>query len=301
MRAEYLQIGEIVKPQGIRGEVKLRAMTQDMARYARLETVYLLEGGEYVPRRVLKGRAGGGFAFLQLEGIGDRNQAEALRGRGVYVDREHAIPLGEDENFVCELIGLEAVGSRGARIGRLREDVYKRQAQRNAQPAIAYPRNHRQHAQGDSHKRGLQRPARKPVQRIQGQKPQQQGKDDILLHPAGNAAEDQHVKGNFGKEGQQEQPPGIGAQIVRVGIALGQEETIQGKSQPADTAKHTCRGEKRQPHVIDAHADKRDEPESKRGQKAASLRRNVNPLYLSLIHICGDVSTRGSACQPRHD
>ena len=124
MRAEYLQIGEIVKPQGIRGEVKLRAMTQDMARYARLETVYLLEGGEYVPRRVLKGRAGGGFAFLQLEGIGDRNQAEALRGRGVYVDREHAIPLGEDENFVCELIGLEAVGSRGARIGRLR-DVLK--------------------------------------------------------------------------------------------------------------------------------------------------------------------------------
>ena len=41
MQQEYLQIGEIVRPQGIRGEVKLRAMTEDMSRYARLESVFL--------------------------------------------------------------------------------------------------------------------------------------------------------------------------------------------------------------------------------------------------------------------
>lgn len=124
MQAEYLQIGEIVKPQGIRGEVKLRAMTGDMTRYARLETVYLLQDGAYVPRRVVRGRAYDGFAFLQLEGVADRNQAEELRGRAVYVDRAHAIELGEDENFVCELIGLEAVNTCGERVGRLR-DVLK--------------------------------------------------------------------------------------------------------------------------------------------------------------------------------
>ena len=44
---EYLQIGEIVRPQGIRGEVKLRAMSSDPDRYARLESVYLLKGGQY--------------------------------------------------------------------------------------------------------------------------------------------------------------------------------------------------------------------------------------------------------------
>ena len=43
MQQEYLQIGEIVRPQGIRGEVKLRAMTEDMSRYARLESVFLKE------------------------------------------------------------------------------------------------------------------------------------------------------------------------------------------------------------------------------------------------------------------
>lgn len=121
MQAEYLQIGEIVKPQGIRGEVKLRAMTSDMSRYARLETVYLREGDSYVPRRVLRGRSYDGFAFLQLEGVSDRNQAETLRGRAVYVDRAHAVELGEDENFVCELEGLCAVDTQGRPIGTLRE------------------------------------------------------------------------------------------------------------------------------------------------------------------------------------
>lgn len=124
MQQEYLQIGEIVRPQGIRGEVKLRAMTEDMSRYARLETVFLKQNGQYVPRRVKKGRSYDGFAFLQLEDVNDRDAAEALRGTEVYIDRAHAIKLGADENFVCELIGLEAVDENGEKIGRLR-DVLK--------------------------------------------------------------------------------------------------------------------------------------------------------------------------------
>lgn len=121
MQAEYLQIGEIVKPQGIRGEVKLRAMTSDMNRYAQLETVYLREGKNYVPKKVLKGRSYDGFAFLQLEGVTDRNQAELLRGREVFVDRAHAVELDEDENFICDLEGLEAYDTKGNHIGTLRE------------------------------------------------------------------------------------------------------------------------------------------------------------------------------------
>ena len=119
MKTEYLQIGEIVRPQGIRGEVKLRAMTSDLSRYARLESVYLLRGGAYTAVRVEKGRANQGFAYLKLEGVDDRNQAEGLRGVGVFVDREHAIALDEDDNFVCDLVGLEAVDTQGGRIGRL--------------------------------------------------------------------------------------------------------------------------------------------------------------------------------------
>ena len=121
MQQEYLQIGEIVRPQGIRGEVKLRAMTEDMSRYARLESVFLKKNGRMEEKKVLKGRSYDGFAFLQLEGVSDRDAAEALRGAEVYVDRRHAIKLGADENFVCELIGLRAVDETGETIGTLRD------------------------------------------------------------------------------------------------------------------------------------------------------------------------------------
>lgn len=112
-------LGEIVKPQGIRGEVKVRAGGSD-ARLAGLKTVYVEREGTLVKRRVLKGRAGGGFAYLLLEGVGDRDAAEALRGARVLAERADA-PLGEDENYVCDLIGLTARDAQGREIGRLRE------------------------------------------------------------------------------------------------------------------------------------------------------------------------------------
>ena len=87
---EYLQIGEIVRPQGIKGEVKLRAMTSDPERYARLESVYLLKKGEYVEYKVKKGRCNDGFAVLLLEGVKDRNEAELLRGVKV-LDRKSVV------------------------------------------------------------------------------------------------------------------------------------------------------------------------------------------------------------------
>lgn len=114
-----IRIGEIVRPQGIRGEVKVD--TGNAQKLAQLERVYVGEPGALAPRAVLKGRAGDGCAFLLLEGVGDRNAAEALRGRGVYIDRGHAFALGEDENFVSDLVGLTAVDTQGRELGRLRE------------------------------------------------------------------------------------------------------------------------------------------------------------------------------------
>ncbi len=121
MKNQYLLIGEVVKPQGIRGEVKLKAESQDEKRYARLQQVYIKKGSDYLPCRVLRGRASGGFAYLQLEGIEDRNQAESLRGTLVYVDREHAIQPADGEFFICDLEGCRAVTETGEMVGVLRE------------------------------------------------------------------------------------------------------------------------------------------------------------------------------------
>lgn len=59
--------------------------------------------------------------FLMLEGVRDRNAAEALRGVKLWVDRAHARELGEDEVYIADILGAEAYDTQGNRVGTLRE------------------------------------------------------------------------------------------------------------------------------------------------------------------------------------
>ena len=109
MRNTHLVIGEITKPQGVRGELKLRPITCDFSRFEGLELAYLKRGDVYEPIRLTVNRVSPDAVFFNMEGIDDRNAAERLRGELVYIDRAHAVELDEDTNFLCDLIGLDKV------------------------------------------------------------------------------------------------------------------------------------------------------------------------------------------------
>ena len=113
MLSEYLLIGEITKPQGIMGEVKVLPHTDDPGRFLKLNMVYIQSGNEYEERPIVSARSSGGDVFLTFPGVTDRDKAEALRGKKLYVDRSHAVALSEDENFICDLIGCDAVDTKG--------------------------------------------------------------------------------------------------------------------------------------------------------------------------------------------
>ena len=49
MKHDYLLLGEVVRPQGIHGEVKLRHYTDDPERFLELKTVYREREGRYEP------------------------------------------------------------------------------------------------------------------------------------------------------------------------------------------------------------------------------------------------------------
>ena len=119
MLSEYLLIGEITKPQGISGEVKVQPHTGDPGRFLDLATVYFQRGDHYEPRPVENARVSGGAVFLTFPGVDGRDKAEALRGTKLYVDRANAIELSEDENFICDLIGCQAVDTNGNILGKL--------------------------------------------------------------------------------------------------------------------------------------------------------------------------------------
>lgn len=116
---EYLVIGEVLKPQGVRGEIKVRPITCDIGRFEGLKEVWLEAGGEYGARSVRVTRMDEDAVYLKFDGVDDRDQAEKLRGQFLYVDRAHAVELEEDENFIVDLIGLQGIDDEGGEYGTL--------------------------------------------------------------------------------------------------------------------------------------------------------------------------------------
>ena len=112
-----LVIGKIVKPQGIRGEVKVLPFTDEAEVFENIARVFI-EGQEY---KVLSVRTGGGMAYLSLRGVPDRNAAELLRGKELSVPRTEAPSPGEGRYYISDLLGSEIVTEDGELLGVLKE------------------------------------------------------------------------------------------------------------------------------------------------------------------------------------
>jgi len=116
---ERLSIGKIVGAHGLRGEVRLRIWSHFPERIPKLAYVYIED--EPVPRKLRRARIQGEIALLALEGIETREAAEELQGRVVRIDLAQAAPLGEDEYYHFQLIGLRVRDEQGTLLGELVE------------------------------------------------------------------------------------------------------------------------------------------------------------------------------------
>jgi 16S rRNA processing protein RimM len=121
MKPDYLMIGEITKPQGVRGELKVRPVTADPYRFEGMTEAYVLREGRYERVELSVNRVAADAAFLNIRGVESRDEAEKLRGVFLYVPRSQAIALSEDENFLCDLVGLKGVDDEGRAVGTLKE------------------------------------------------------------------------------------------------------------------------------------------------------------------------------------
>jgi 16S rRNA processing protein RimM len=99
-------IGQVAKPQGINGEIKVYPLTDDVNRFRKLQEVILVQGNRTEVHRIAQVRIDQGYAFLTLEGINSRNMAEGYRGFDVRIPRS-AVPPLEDRWYYFELEGMQ--------------------------------------------------------------------------------------------------------------------------------------------------------------------------------------------------
>jgi 16S rRNA processing protein RimM len=121
---KFLLLGEVLRPHGIRGELKLRMLTDYPERIRELETVYLADSpssANVTPYAIEAIRFHHDYGLLKLETVNDRDAAETFRQLFVMVDIEHAVPLEPDEFYLYQLIGLQVITEDGSALGTLTE------------------------------------------------------------------------------------------------------------------------------------------------------------------------------------
>ena len=123
-RPEYLIIGRVIKPHGIRGALKVEPLTEDATRFERLEKVSL--GPEDAPSEsftVQQIQYQGKLVILSLDEIKSRNAAEEWRNTFVHIPAEDAQPLAEGEHYYYEFIGLKVYTTDETYVGTIDDIV----------------------------------------------------------------------------------------------------------------------------------------------------------------------------------
>ncbi|HEX7387918.1 MAG TPA: ribosome maturation factor RimM [Castellaniella sp.] len=115
---ERVAVGRIASAHGVRGWLKVQPYSESgtvllSAKAWWLTAASAVQGAPGQALRVLACRAAGPHLLAQLEGISDRDAAQALRGQMIWVDRAEFPAADPDEYYWIDLIGCRLYGMSG--------------------------------------------------------------------------------------------------------------------------------------------------------------------------------------------
>ena len=115
----YFRVGVITNTHGLKGEVKVFPTTDDADRYYDLKEVVINPEKENITLKIKNVRFFKNLVIVKFEGIDDINDVEKYKGKDLYVSRENAVPLEENEYYIADLIDMDIYDEEGNKIGVL--------------------------------------------------------------------------------------------------------------------------------------------------------------------------------------
>lgn len=116
---DFIKVGKIVNTHGIKGELKILPLTDDMTRFEDLEYVYVEKQKIEIEDVWYKKN----FVMLKFKGFDNINDVLCFKGKYVYVDKENAIELPEDTYFIFQIIGLNVYLKNGKFLGEIKDVI----------------------------------------------------------------------------------------------------------------------------------------------------------------------------------
>ena len=112
---EYIRVGKIVNTHGIKGDVKVLPLTDDIKRFEKLESIYIEDDKSCIQiERVWYSK---GFVMLKFKGLDNINDVIKFKNKYIVIEEKDAIKLPEDSYFIHQIIGLNVLCTDGKELG----------------------------------------------------------------------------------------------------------------------------------------------------------------------------------------
>ena len=120
---KYLEIGQIVNTFGIKGMVKVNPFTDNIKRFDKLKKVYIGSNKEKKEIEIEEVKYHKNMVLIKFKGINNPDEANLLRNRYLYVDRDDEEPLEEGTYYIVDMLGLDVYTDENELLGTL-DDIY---------------------------------------------------------------------------------------------------------------------------------------------------------------------------------
>ncbi|WP_018250076.1 ribosome maturation factor RimM [Orenia marismortui] len=121
MTSDMIIIGEIIRHQGNKGEVRVKPLTDFLERFEQLDSVYLIKNGDKKEVYIEDVWYHKQFIILKFEGFDEIGQAIDHKGYLIQIAEEDKVELSADNYYVEDVIGLEVYTDKGEYLGIVNE------------------------------------------------------------------------------------------------------------------------------------------------------------------------------------
>ena len=104
---QFLEVGKLNNTHGIKGELKMQLWCDDIEFLKQFKTLYFDDKGQNSVE-ITSVRSQKNLAIIKLKGIDSIEQAETVKGKILYCNRDDA-SIDEDANYIADLIGCYVV------------------------------------------------------------------------------------------------------------------------------------------------------------------------------------------------
>lgn len=116
---EYLEIGQIVNTNGLKGMLKIKPFTDDITRFENLEIIYIQKGQELIAKNIEEVKYVKNMVLLKLEGIDNIEEAEKYRNMYIKIDKEDIGDIPEDSYLVVDMLKCNVYTEENELLGKM--------------------------------------------------------------------------------------------------------------------------------------------------------------------------------------